>query len=87
MGAIEDIRKVMQDFLAPELRAIEERLKNLETNLKDFRQGVDKQFEKVELKSEIRYKELVTALNLEARMQQLERERGTVRRAPGVGKK
>lgn len=68
MGAIEDIRKVMQDFLAPELRAIEERLKNLGSNLKDFRQAVDKQFDKIDTQ----FIRLETSLNLESRVKRIE---------------
>jgi hypothetical protein len=79
MGVIEDLRKVMQDFLAPELHAIKERLKNVETSqgelkteLKDFRQQMERLFEKSEQNAQIRYKELVTQLNLEARMKNVE---------------
>jgi hypothetical protein len=35
MGAIEDTRKVLQDFLAPELRAISVRLDAFEKNVGD----------------------------------------------------
>lgn len=86
MGAIEDIRKVMQDFLAPELRAIEERLKALELGLREFRTEQAKQFELADLRererfekaqetTETRFRDLVTNLNLEARMKRIENER------------
>jgi tetrahydromethanopterin S-methyltransferase subunit G len=35
MGAIEDTRKVLQDFLAPEIREIKARLDALETRMDD----------------------------------------------------
>ena len=30
MGTLEDVRKMFQEFLAPELRAIDQKLKNIE---------------------------------------------------------
>jgi hypothetical protein len=59
MGAIEDIRKVMQDFLAPELRAMDQRLQAIErrldelnkwmvANLSEFRTDVRERFEKAD---------------------------------------
>ena len=41
MGAIEDTRKVLQDFLAPELREIKARLDSLEKQI----EGVDRRAE------------------------------------------
>ena len=42
MGAIDDTRKVLQDFLAPELREIRARLEALEKQV----EGVDRRAEK-----------------------------------------
>jgi chromosome segregation ATPase len=79
MGTIEDIRKAMQDFLAPELRAHGERLKNIEssqaelkTELKEFRSEMRESFKKTEEHIDTRYKELITAMNLEARVKRVE---------------
>jgi chromosome segregation ATPase len=79
MGTIEDIRKAMQDFLAPELRAHGERLKNIEssqaelkTELKEFRSEMRESFKKTEAQIDTRYKELITAMNLEARVKRVE---------------
>jgi hypothetical protein len=65
MSVIEDTRKVMQDFLAPELRAISVRLDALEKQLI----GVDKHFEdsdqraeNSERRSEKRHDELLSAI-------------------------
>ncbi len=51
MGAIEDTRKVLQDFLAPELRAIAVRLDALE-----------KRFDDSERRSERRHDEVLAAI-------------------------
>jgi len=51
MGAIEDSRKVLQDFLAPELREIRARLDVLE-----------KQIEGVDRRAEVRHQEVMQAI-------------------------
>jgi len=51
MGAIEDTRKVLQDFLAPELREIRARLDVLE-----------KQIEGVDRRAEVRHQEVMQAI-------------------------
>ena len=58
MSVIEDTRKVMQDFLAPELRAISVRLDALEKQLN----GVDKRFEDSDRRAEKRHDEVLTAI-------------------------
>lgn len=45
---IEDIRKVMQDFLAPELHAMRVKLEMLEVGQRKFRTDVLKQFEQAD---------------------------------------
>lgn len=79
MGVIEDVRKVMQDFLAPELRAIDERLKNIESGhtalkaeLKEFRSEVRDSFMKTDELIQTRYRELVTTMSLDARLKRVE---------------
>jgi len=52
MSFVEDTRKVMQDFLAPELRAISVRLESLE-----------KRFDGAERRAEKRHDEVMTALS------------------------
>lgn len=51
MGAIEDMRKVLQDFLAPELRALHERLGGLDKRM----DGLDKRIDefRTDLKADI----------------------------------
>jgi hypothetical protein len=69
MGAIEDLRKVMQDFLTPELRGIDERLKALDNGLRDLRDDMHKQFAKAEQRNETR---LETAEELKEKNMQAE---------------
>jgi hypothetical protein len=79
MGTLEDVRKMFQDFLAPELRAIDQKLKDIEhghtelkAELKELRSEVMARFEKADEHLDIRFKELTTALNLEARVRRIE---------------
>jgi len=58
MSGIEDTRKVMQDFLAPELRAISARLDALEKRL----DGFDKRFDDGDRRAERRHDELLSAI-------------------------
>jgi hypothetical protein len=51
MGAIEDTRRVLQDFLAPELRAISARLDALDKNVGDN-----------ERRAELRHSETMSAI-------------------------
>jgi SMC interacting uncharacterized protein involved in chromosome segregation len=47
MGAIEDTRKVLQDFLAPELRAISTRLDALEKRFDDSDRRAERRHDEV----------------------------------------
>ncbi len=58
MGAIEDTRKVLQDFLAPELRAIAVRIDALEKRL----EGVDRKIDDVDRRAEKRHDAVMLAL-------------------------
>ena len=59
----------MQDFLVPELHAIKEQLKNLDSRLGELSARMDKQFERAEQRAETRQQELIRNLNLEGRIQ------------------
>lgn len=72
MGAIEDFRKVLQDFLAPELHAIKEQLKALEAGQREFRGEVKELFKTAELHNETRQQELIRNLILDARVKRIE---------------
>ena len=69
MSVIGDTRKVAQDFLAPELKAIAARLDSLEKRFEEaerrhekFADRVEKRFEEVERNAERRQQEVLAAL-------------------------
>jgi hypothetical protein len=70
MSAIDGSRKLLQDFLAPELRAISVRLDALEKRFDEaakrqekFSDSVDKRFDAVEKQAEKRHDQVLTAIN------------------------
>lgn len=62
MGAIEDTRKVLQDFLAPELRAIAVRLDALEKRMDGFEHRTEKRFDDAERRADKQHEEVMSAL-------------------------
>jgi tetrahydromethanopterin S-methyltransferase subunit G len=62
MGAIEDTRKVLQDFLAPELRAIAVRLEALEKRIDGRLDSVDRKIDDVDRRAEKRHDSVMLAL-------------------------
>ncbi len=58
MSVIEDSRKVMQDFLAPELRGISARLDALEKRY----ESLDRKIDEVERRAEKRHDEVMSAI-------------------------
>lgn len=48
MGVVEDVRSVVQDFVAPELRELRARIDALEEQQKQFRADVDKRFDAID---------------------------------------
>jgi tetrahydromethanopterin S-methyltransferase subunit G len=55
MGAIEDTRKVVQDFLAPELRELKARLEALEKRMDERFAHVDDEFTHLEKRMDERF--------------------------------
>ncbi len=62
MSVIEDSRKVMQDFLAPELRGISARLDALEKRLDGVEKNLDKKIDDVDRRAEQRHDAVMMAL-------------------------
>jgi len=60
MGAIEDLRKLMHDFLAPELRAIEQRLLAIENSRREFRADVRARFDKADVHQQEMFERLIS---------------------------
>lgn len=59
MSVIEDGRKIVQDFLAPELRAIAVRLDGLEKRM----DGLDKEIDENERRAETRQSDTLAAIS------------------------
>ena len=63
MSVVEDTRQVLQDFLAPELRAISARLDALE-KIVDANEGcAEKRYQEIESRADKRHAEVLSAIN------------------------
>jgi len=78
---------MFQDFLAPELRSIDQKLKNIEhghtelqAEMKELRSEVKALFDKADERLDTRFKELYVALNLEARVRRIEESQRSAQR-------
>jgi predicted phage gp36 major capsid-like protein len=85
MGAIEDTRKVSQDFLAPELRAIAARLDAVEKRQEKLADDMERRFDHAEKQAERRHDALQVSIQsmvnyheLRERMARLESARESV---------
>ncbi len=58
MSVVEDVRQVLQDFLAPELREIRTRLESIDKRL----DGQDKRLDTIENANGVRYQAIVQRL-------------------------
>ena len=63
MGAIEDTRKVLQDFLAPELREIRARLDALEKQADGIDRKIDSVEARLESSAEKRHEAVMAAIS------------------------
>jgi tetrahydromethanopterin S-methyltransferase subunit G len=67
MGAIEDTRKVLQDFLAPEMRELKTRIDALEKRMDERFSQVEKtmseRFDTAERRAELRHEMLLSSIN------------------------
>jgi len=79
MSVIEDMRKVLQDFLAPELRAVHARLdaieEKMEVRFSAIEEKMDTRFEMVNTRImalDVKIDGLKTMLELEKRVERLE---------------
>lgn len=70
MGVVEDVRKLLQDLVTPELRALSARMDALEKSVADLRS------EMRELRSEMRdrFEDLKTSFRLDERLSFVESE-------------
>jgi hypothetical protein len=76
MGAMEDTRKLLQDFLAPELRELSVRIEALEERMDTRFKGIDARFDSAERLASERHSETLQAIGRLADVYEL-RERIT----------
>jgi hypothetical protein len=85
MGAIEDVRKVIQDLIAPDLKAIQAQIKGAEeashlrndalsAKIDNLSEKMDRKFEIVFAKMEANHASIIYALNIEKRVEAIERK-------------
>jgi hypothetical protein len=81
MSTVEDIRKVLQDFLAPELRTITARLEGIDQRFDGLRSEMSARFETMDTKLVtlgVQIQDIKSALELDRRLTKLEsRQRAT----------
>jgi hypothetical protein len=75
MGVVDDVRKLLQDLVTPEMRAITVKVDALDHEVKTFRSEVNAKF--TDLRTEInrRFDFLETSFRLDERVSMLEEER------------
>lgn len=66
MSVVEDFRKVVQDFIAPELRAISARLDAINIRLESMEKLNEVRFQRLEDKINSSHEAVMNALNLAA---------------------
>ncbi len=76
MGAIDDIRKLLQDLVTPDLKALGVRVEALERKVDSGFADVKQTVADVDARAERRHTALLVALHLEERVKRLE-ERAT----------
>jgi hypothetical protein len=85
MGVVEDSRKIIQDFLAPELRAVgvrldavEKQLASLETSINrqfaSLESGFNRQLSSLETNMNRQFQDLRTAFEFDKRLSRIEEE-------------
>jgi hypothetical protein len=78
MGAIEDVRKVIQDLVAPDLKAIQAQIKGVEetSKLRDdaLSEKIDRKFDLLMAKIEANHQSVIYSLNIEKRVEAIERK-------------
>jgi chromosome segregation ATPase len=73
LSVIDDLRKLLQDFIAPELRSINERIDNVNDRIKSLDEKVDYRFKSLEDKIDFRFDAVMKELATDKRLDRLER--------------
>jgi capsule polysaccharide export protein KpsE/RkpR len=75
MGNIEDLRKVIQDFVAPDLRALSARIDGLEKTINARFDAANTRFDAMAATMAANHAAMMQALDLERRLAKLESQR------------
>jgi hypothetical protein len=80
MGVVEDIRKLLQDLVTPEMRALAVKVGSLDDKVETFRKDVNDKFETLRAEMNRRFDYLETSFRLDERVSLLEEDRRKERR-------
>jgi hypothetical protein len=72
MGNVEDLRKVLQDVIAPDIKALSARVDGLERRIDAFDKSVNLRFDTLAQTLAANHAALLIALDLERRMVKIE---------------
>ena len=78
MGTVEDVRKAIQDLVAPDLQALKAEIKSVDemSKLRDeaLSAKIDSKFELIMAKMEANHATVMNALNIDRRLEALEQK-------------
>jgi hypothetical protein len=80
MGVVEDVRKLLQDLVTPEMRALAVKVDALDDKVETFRKDVNDKFDNLRAEMNRRFDYLETSFRLDERVSTLEEERRKERR-------
>jgi hypothetical protein len=80
MGMVDDVRKLLQDLVTPEMRALAVKVDALDQEVKNFRIEVNGKFTDLRTELNRRFDYLETSFRLDERVSTLEEERRKERR-------
>ena len=75
MGAVDDLRKLLQDLVTPEMRALAVKVEAVDEKLNIFRKDVNDKFDILRTEMNRRFDYLETSFRLDERVSTLEEER------------
>jgi hypothetical protein len=75
MGAVEDLRKLLQDLVTPEMRALATEVKGLKENMSTLRSDLNDKIDNLRAEMNRRFDYLETSFRLDERVSSLEEER------------
>lgn len=80
MSVVEDVRQVLQDFLAPELREIKGRIEALEKQMEDIEEMVSQRFADLRSYLDMRFNSVDNEIGLSNRVAKMETELRAIKR-------